>query len=293
MIDKRIYYCWFGKGEKSELNKKCIASWKQFCPDYEIVEINEDNFDYTVSEYAIEGYEKGNWSAVSNTARLQFLREGNGFYMDTDVQLLKSLDELRELDKGFITEFDIGQPDSGVLGCGDCFPWLYEVAEKELTKGTVLHKNFIRNMYKEYDYHGQSKITYDDGFTILGEEYFPTARSGFITDKTIGIHYFENTWTKNMINITDKFYPFQRVMVYINGRLIYKDKDATVNLILLNHKKKWNDPDILGRANYLFNPKVIKVQTRDFIAERIEYDRTYYDIRKFITTGGAIVSYML
>ena len=291
MIDKRIYYCWFGHGKMSELNKKCIESWKKFCPDYEIVEINEDNFDYTVSDYAIEGYEKGNWSAVSNTARLQFLREGNGFYLDTDVQLLKSLDELREYDKGFITEFDIGEPDSGVLGCGEGFPWLYEVAEKELIKGSVLHKNFIRNMYSKYNYLGWSKYTYDDGFTILGEEWFPTVRYGFITEKTIGIHHFENTWMKNMINITDKFYPFQKVNVYINGRLIHKDKDATVDLTLLNHKKKWNDPDILGRANYLFNPRVVKVQTRDFIAERIEYDKKEL-IKAMVTKGGAIVSFI-
>lgn len=290
MIDRRIYYCWFGKSEKSELNKKCIASWKQFCPNYEIVEINEDNFDYTISEYAIEGYEKGNWSAVSNTARLEIFKNGNGFYLDTDVQLLKSLDELRDLDGGFISEFNVGQPDSGILGCGNSFPWLYEMAEKDLVKGSVLHKNFIRNLYQKYNYYGQSKITYDDDFTILGEEYFPSIRFGFITDKTIGIHYFENTWTKNLIKITDTFYPFPKVEVYIKGKLIHKDKDATVRLMILNHTKKWNDQIILGRINYLFNPKVIRIQMRDFIAERINNNKIN-NIKHFITAGGAIVSY--
>lgn len=106
----------------SDLNKRCIASQKKYCSDYELVEINEHNFDYTISDYAIEGYEKGNWSAVSNTARLYFLREGNGFYLDTDVELINSLDELRDLDGGFITEFDIGQPDSGVLGVRNRVP---------------------------------------------------------------------------------------------------------------------------------------------------------------------------
>lgn len=292
MIDKRIYYCWFGHGEMTQLNKKCIASWKYFCPDYELVELNEDNFDHTISEYAIEGYEKKNWSAVSNTARLEILRTGNGFYLDTDVQLLKSLDEIRDLDAGFITEFDVGEPDSGVLGCGEGFPWLYDVAAKELTKGTVLHKNFIRNMYQKYDYHGESKITYDDGFTILGEEWFPTVRSGFITENTIAIHYFENTWTRYPIKIIDPFYPFQKVRVFIRGKKVYEDKDATVDLYVLNGKKSWKGPEILGRANYLFNPNVISVQTRDFIAKRIDFD--IYEscpIHTLITEGGVVVKY--
>ena len=51
MIPKRIFYCWFGKGEMSELNKRCIASWKKYCPDYEIVEINESNFDYNAFDH--------------------------------------------------------------------------------------------------------------------------------------------------------------------------------------------------------------------------------------------------
>ena len=45
MIPKKIHYCWFGRGEKPKLAKKCIASWKKYCPDYEIIEWNEDNFD--------------------------------------------------------------------------------------------------------------------------------------------------------------------------------------------------------------------------------------------------------
>ena len=74
MIDKRIFYCWFGNGEMSELDKKCMASWEKVCPDYEIVRIDETNYDYKANDYAYENYEHGNWSAVSNAARLEFLK---------------------------------------------------------------------------------------------------------------------------------------------------------------------------------------------------------------------------
>ena len=46
MIPKIIHYCWFGRSEKPELAKKCIASWRRFCPDFEICEWNEGNCDY-------------------------------------------------------------------------------------------------------------------------------------------------------------------------------------------------------------------------------------------------------
>lgn len=293
MIDKRIFYCWFGNGKMSQLNTQCIESWEKFCPDYEIEQINETNFDYTVSDYAIEGYEKGNWSAVSNTARLEILKKESGFYLDTDVLLLKSLDEVREYDKGFITEFDSGQPDSGVLGRGSTYPELYEVARQELTKGTVLHKNFIRNMYRMYDVHGERIKTYDDGFTILGEEYFPTVRFGLCTNRTIAIHYFENTWVRNPINITDKFCPFQKVQVFVNGKEIYKDTDATIKVEMRNLLKKWKGPEVLGRLNYFFNPKVMKIQTRDCVAERINWDSNRdNELKLCITSSGTIVWYL-
>ena len=45
MIDKVIHYCWFGGNQKSDLINRCIESWKKYCPDYQIIEWNESNFD--------------------------------------------------------------------------------------------------------------------------------------------------------------------------------------------------------------------------------------------------------
>ena len=289
MIDRRIFYCWFGEGEMTELNKKCIASWKEFCPNYEIVEINENNFSPDTTPYAKYGYEKKNWSAVSNAARLHYLMRYGGFYLDTDVQLTQSLDSLRSLDGGFITEFDSGQPDSGVLGCNK-FPWLYKVAAAELVPGSVLHKNFIRNMYAKYDVHGEPFTTYPDEFTVLGEEYFPTVRTGLYTKNTIGIHYFENTWVKTPLKVLDPFYPYQKVEVYVGGKLIHKDKDATVKLVMKDMRKKWNGPEILYRMNYFFNPRVVRLFCQAFEAERLGYELTGSE-STCITPSSMIVTY--
>ena len=89
MIPKKIHYCWFGRGQKSELILRCIESWKKYCPDYEIIEWNEDNLDISSCDYAREAYEEKKWAFVSDYARLCALKEYGGIYLDTDMQLLK------------------------------------------------------------------------------------------------------------------------------------------------------------------------------------------------------------
>lgn len=289
MIDKRIYYCWFGKGEMSELNKKCIESWKRKCPDYEIIEINEDNYDVNMTPYSKEAYEHGNWSYVSNAARLYYLINFGGFYLDTDVQLVESLDSLRNFDKGFITEFDSSQPDSGVLGCGSEGCEFYKKAYEKLVPGTVLHKNFIQIMYKDYDVYGEPITTYKDGFTVLGEEFFPSIRTGLMTINTIGIHYFENTWTKSWKEITDDFYPFPRANITFLGKTEHQDENPEINIQIKSLKKQWYN--IISRTCYFFNPKVVKLIDRDFVAERIDYDKNA-KTKLTITPTGLVVMYI-
>ena len=60
MIPKVIHYCWFGKNPLPDKVKKCIESWKKYCPDYEIKLWDESNFDYSKYTYAREAYEQKN-----------------------------------------------------------------------------------------------------------------------------------------------------------------------------------------------------------------------------------------
>lgn len=93
MIPKIIHYCWFGGGEKPELAKKCIASWTHCCPDYKIIQWNEDNVDLAACpQYVRDAYAAKKYAYVTDYIRLKVLSENGGFYMDTDVELLKNLD---------------------------------------------------------------------------------------------------------------------------------------------------------------------------------------------------------
>lgn len=96
MIPKIIHYCWFGGNEKPEKAKKCIASWKKYCPDYEIVEWNEDNFDVNQNAYTRRCIEERKYAFLSDYARLVILEEHGGIYFDTDVEVIRNIDDLLE-----------------------------------------------------------------------------------------------------------------------------------------------------------------------------------------------------
>lgn len=96
-IPKIIHYCWFGRNEKPAIIKKCIKSWKKYCPDYQIIEWNEDNFDVNSVPFCQQAYEAKQWAFVSDYVRLKVLLDYGGIYMDTDVELIRSIDAMLPL----------------------------------------------------------------------------------------------------------------------------------------------------------------------------------------------------
>ena len=96
MIPKIIHYCWFGRNPLPKSAQKCIASWKKFLPDHEIKEWNEDNFDVNIIPYTKEAYEAKKYAFVSDYARFWILYRYGGLYFDTDVEVIKPLDDIVE-----------------------------------------------------------------------------------------------------------------------------------------------------------------------------------------------------
>lgn len=98
MIPKKIHYCWFGENSLPDDALKCIESWKKFCPDYEIIEWNESNFNINENKYCQEAYKEKKYAFVSDYARFKILYEHGGCYFDTDVEIIKTIDEI--VDRG-------------------------------------------------------------------------------------------------------------------------------------------------------------------------------------------------
>lgn len=94
MIPKTIHYCWFGGAPLPESAQKCIRSWKKFFPDYEIMEWNESNFNVEEIPYTAQAYSVGKYAFVSDYARFKILHDYGGIYFDTDVEVIKSFDDI-------------------------------------------------------------------------------------------------------------------------------------------------------------------------------------------------------
>lgn len=132
VIPKKIHYCWFGRNPKPALAEKCIASWEKYCPDYEIIEWNEDNFDVNCNGYTQMCYQQKKWAFLSDYVRLVVVAEHGGIYFDTDVELLKSPDFLLK-DEAF---FGFETPQYVASGLGF---------------GSIAHGQAIEAMLAEYD----------------------------------------------------------------------------------------------------------------------------------------------
>lgn len=94
MIPRTIHYCWFGGGALPSLAVRCLASWREQMPGYEIKCWNEENFDVFSIPYTREAYRLRLYAYVSDYARLWILYHHGGIYLDTDVELLRPLDDL-------------------------------------------------------------------------------------------------------------------------------------------------------------------------------------------------------
>lgn len=132
MIPKKIHYCWFGRGEKPKLAKKCIASWKKYMSDYEIIEWNEDNFDIDMNAYTRMCYDQKKYAFLTDYVRLIVVQKYGGIYFDTDVEVVRNFDDL--LDNIAFFGFETNEFVNTGLGFG---------AEKE--------NEIVKQMIREYD----------------------------------------------------------------------------------------------------------------------------------------------
>lgn len=94
MIPKILHACWFGGKPIPEEAQKYIDTWKKYNPEYEIKIWNEQTFDITSNQYAYEAYQNRKFAFVTDYVRLKVLYDFGGIYMDTDVEVLKPLDDL-------------------------------------------------------------------------------------------------------------------------------------------------------------------------------------------------------
>lgn len=209
MIPKKIHYCWFGRGKMPKLAIDCIKSWKKYCPDYEIKEWNEDNFDLNLYPYAKEAYENKKYAFVTDVVRLYALYTEGGIYMDTDVEVLKPLDKFltHTAFSGFQQEQSETKIPTGLMASEKGGKWAednlnyYNGRHFVLPNGSFDLKTNVRTITELMLPYGiRLDNTYQDFpnyITFYPKEYFcPVDHLNDIrlTENSYAIHYFAGSW---------------------------------------------------------------------------------------------------
>ena len=221
MIPKVIHYCWFGRGQMPELALMCIESWKKFLPDYEIKEWNEDNFDLDMYPYVREAYDNRKFAFVTDVVRLFALYTEGGIYMDTDVEVLKSLDPFlhHHAFSGFEDEHNI---PTGIMASEKGGKWakdnldyyngrhfVMEDGTLDLTTNVVTITNYMLPLGLKQNNTFQD---FPKLITFYPKDYFcpKDAATGYVilSDNSVTIHHFNASW----------FSPKERYLLHIKQR---------------------------------------------------------------------------
>ena len=211
MIPKIIHYCWFGGKPLPKSAEKCVASWKKYLPDYEIKRWDESNFDVNAIPYTREAYAACKFAFVSDYARFWILYHYGGVYFDTDVEVIRPIDDI--INRG------------GFLGVESNRNGIYTVNPGlgfAATQGTAVIGEMV-NLYSTFhfintdgasdlkniveittDYLSSKGLQNTDeiqdccGFTIYPKDYFCPidydTRELKITENTRTIHHYAESW---------------------------------------------------------------------------------------------------
>lgn len=236
MIPKVIHYCWFGGKPLPSETKKYIDSWKKYCPDYEIKEWNENNFDVYSHPFMKAAYEAKAWAFVSDYARLKIIYENGGIYLDTDVELLRNLDFLLE-NQCYIGVQQVGHLCNTGLGFGaeKSSPVVQRMMEKYNSvdfdvnrKQELACPSLNNSVIRELGYFDSEEIVNLEHVTILPSNLIDPISPGnskILTCKeTISIHHYSASWESKPQQIKRK------IMNVIGQKRINKIKAIVKNI---------------------------------------------------------------
>ena len=209
MIPRIIHYCWFGRNPKPALAEKCMKSWETHCPDYEIIEWNEDNFDLSACPlYVRQAYEAKKWAFVTDYVRLKVVYDHGGIYMDTDVELLKAPEKFLSYSAYFGFEDGVHVATGLGFGAEKEHPVLKELMDDYDTIAFVRDDNSVNyttcgeintHVFENYGLQCNNKKQLLKGdILILPTEYLcPVNYHTDIlkkTRRTVSIHWFAKSW---------------------------------------------------------------------------------------------------
>ncbi|MEK0248788.1 glycosyltransferase [Raoultella sp. BAC10a-01-01] len=202
MIPKIIHYIWLGGKELPALEKKCIETWAKFNPDYKIIKWDETNLTIDDVEYR-NAYRKKQWAYCADLARMKVLYEHGGIYLDTDMEIIKSFDDL------LIHDFFAGKENDqmingAIVGASINNAFVLEVyneVKKSLKTNFIPIPRIITYIYRNKTSSEVIKI-FDKEFFYPFNPYASDIKQMLycdVTDNTYAIHHWSKSWNISFV----------------------------------------------------------------------------------------------
>ena len=199
MIPKIIHYCWLSNDPIPKDLKKYMKSWKEKLYDYEIILWDLNRFDLNRSLWVKQAFEAKKYAFAADYIRLYAVYNYGGIYMDMDVEVIKSFNDLLRND--YILGYEAAKGlEAGVFGAPKKAPWVKEVLEYYTSKEFALPNGLyndtplpiIMDEVLNADYITNKKIVPLPTDFLTAKSY----KTGkiTITPNTYTIHHFAGSW---------------------------------------------------------------------------------------------------
>ena len=212
MIPKKIHYCWLSNDAMPEKLQRCIDSWKMKLPDYEIIKWDLKKFPLEKSIWVRQAYERKKYAFGADYIRLYALVTEGGIYLDSDVEVLKTFDDLLHLPFFICKENSPQGVEAATIGAEAGTSWLIKCLEyynektfvdssgKEQTAvlPSILQDCISRNFDICYiDSPLEFNVNKNTVFVLPMDYFSPknyVTKKIVITENTYSIHHFAGTW---------------------------------------------------------------------------------------------------
>lgn len=217
MIPKKIYYVWLGGAPLTPSIKNNIKSWKEQNPNFQIIRIDETNFDIHRYSFIKDAYNSGNWAFASDMVRLIVIYNNGGFYFDTDVKLIKPLEPFLQYKSiwgmetpGFINSGLIIGAEKGDKHLKNIIDIYSHLKFDPTNIYKFVTTQIISDYFVKYGLKVNNRLQILDGYVhIFPSSYFAPLHwwgGGHITKKTVAIQQYTKNWgDSNKISQFGKF----------------------------------------------------------------------------------------